>query len=60
MRAGNTLADNNEIFVTQSGSDNFVGDANNPVEQIGTSNMMDITQSGNGNTATVVQGGGVL
>ena len=44
------LADNNELFVTQAGNDNFVGDANNPVEQNGTSNYMDISQTGNGNT----------
>jgi len=43
------LANDNEIFVNQSGSDNFIGDADNPVEQVGTSNLMTFTQSGNGN-----------
>ena len=45
-----TLADNNDIFIDQSGSNNYIGDANNPVEQNGSSNIMDITQSGNGNS----------
>ena len=45
-----SLADNNEIFVAQSGNNNNTGTAADPLEQVGTQNLIDVTQSGNENT----------
>lgn len=43
------VADNNDIWVNQMGNGNVVGDALNPVTQIGGQNDMRLTQGGDGN-----------
>ena len=44
------LADNNELFVTQSGNNNVIGNADQPATQIGTQNDATFVQSGNDNS----------